>query len=103
MTRWWIKGAESLDRPKRAASDPEREGDSWPPPSESTVWVRREDLPYFVGIELIRAEDGSVRPVGVSVRIAAPHPFPLDVEVDLPLCPAETSGGCLLGPSWTQP
>lgn len=84
MTRWWIKGVQSFDWPNHGASDPQPEGDSWPPPPESTVWVRREDLPYFVGVELLRTEEGSVHPVGVSVRVAAPHPFPEDAEVDLP-------------------
>jgi hypothetical protein len=84
VTRWWIKGRQSFNWPEHGAPDPEPEGDSWPPPAESTVWVRRGDLPYYVGVELIRTEEGTVHPIGVCIRVAAPYPFPVDTEVDLP-------------------
>jgi hypothetical protein len=41
-------------------------------------------LPYYVGVELLRTEEGTVQPVGVCIRVAAPYPFPVDTEVDLP-------------------
>ena len=46
--------------------------------------MRRDDLPYMVEVELLRTEDGAVHPVGVSVRVMAPHPFPTGENVDLP-------------------
>jgi hypothetical protein len=85
MPRWWIKsGGQSFDWPRHPASDPQPEGALWPPPPESMVWVKREDLPYFVAVELLRSEEGAVQPVGVSVRVAAPHPFPEGTDVELP-------------------
>jgi hypothetical protein len=84
VTGWWIKGSQSFDWPNRPAPVPEAEGDAWAPPPEAVVWVRRDDLPYVVGVEFLRTEEGTVHPVGVSVRVMAPHPFPRDTEVDLP-------------------
>ena len=84
MPRWWIKGSQSMNWPKHPASVPEAQGDSWSPPPESRVLVRRNDLPYIVEVELLRTDDGTVEPVGVSVRVLAPHPFTADTEVDLP-------------------
>jgi hypothetical protein len=84
LTVWWIKGSQNAAWPERRASGPDPEGDAWPPPAESTVLVRRDDLPYMVGVELLRTEEGALHPVGVSVRVMAPHPFPTGEEVDLP-------------------